>query len=74
MLSSHCLAFDQKTREGSAIVALFNKLKVEVDHGGPWNSGETLDILLNWFETLGIDTNEGLITDQTPSSPNRKDS
>ncbi|MEU5136993.1 hypothetical protein [Streptomyces californicus] len=55
-------------------MALFNKLKVDVDHGGPWNPGETLDILLNWFETLGIDTNEGLITDRTPSSLNLKDS
>lgn len=65
----HSLTFDQTTREGSAIVALFNRIEAEVEKagGGPWNPGETTDTLLDWFTAQGIDVYGGQITSRAPS-------
>lgn len=65
----HSLTFDQTTREGSAIVALFNRIEAAVAKagGGPWNPGATTDTLLDWFGAQGIDVDGGPITSRTPS-------
>jgi hypothetical protein len=64
----HKLLFDQSTREGSAIATLFNRVEAEAERagGGPWNPGETMDLLLAWFAEQGIDTYGGPIADSTP--------
>ncbi|MGW4890715.1 hypothetical protein ACWEQL_00370 [Kitasatospora sp. NPDC004240] len=65
----HSLTIDPATREGSAIAALFNKIKTDVqsEPGDSWDSAKTTAILVDWFTAQGIDVSDGLITSQTPS-------
>ncbi len=65
----HSLTFDQTTREGSAIAALFNKIKHDVEDSetGEWDPVETTRLLTEWFTAQGIDVHDGLITGQTAS-------
>lgn len=61
---AHSLKFDPTTREGAAIVALFNGIKRDIEEtDGGWNGGDVVQYLTEmWLPDLGIDPEAGPIT------------
>ncbi|MEU1371983.1 hypothetical protein ABZ454_38730 [Streptomyces sp. NPDC005803] len=53
---AHALKFDPSTAEGARIVALYNKIKAEIeDDEGGWDGADIVDALCEWFTGLGVD-------------------
>ncbi|MFI9772199.1 hypothetical protein ACIHJG_35855 [Streptomyces sp. NPDC052415] len=53
------LNYDPKTPEGQAISRLFRACKRMEDSDGGWNGGDTVDLICDFFISLGIDIKRG---------------